>query len=164
MKADGFSVVGWYHSHPSREASPTVNDIMQQINYQESLQIKGGVEPCVGLIVAPNLANKHSGIQSKINAFWIKKRDATYVSPLTIQYSIAWEQFLTHNIVDEMNKLSSYYRQRQDYVNFKSQWRDGIPFAHKLKTSLANVQPKFPQEHSDETFFTFIEQLVYQVQ
>jgi proteasome lid subunit RPN8/RPN11 len=51
MKADGFSVVGWYHSHPSREASPTVNDIMQQINYQESLQIKGGVEPCVGLIV-----------------------------------------------------------------------------------------------------------------
>ena len=51
MKSIGLHVVGWYHSHPSSEATPSVNDVTQQLMYQESIQTKNGDEPCVGLII-----------------------------------------------------------------------------------------------------------------
>jgi proteasome lid subunit RPN8/RPN11 len=32
----GFSVVGWYHSHPTFEPTPSIRDIENQVNYQAS--------------------------------------------------------------------------------------------------------------------------------
>ena len=45
-------VVGWYHSHPSSEATPSINDVTQQLLYQESISSNKGEEPCVGLIIS----------------------------------------------------------------------------------------------------------------
>lgn len=162
MTSSGLQLVGWYHSHPSSDPLPSVNDVTQQLVYQEVVISNEGDFPCVGMIISPNLANRRNEIQSTIMSFWVKRRDAMHATPLKLQYTISWEQFLSQDVADEMNLLAAFYRHRHDSIDFKAKWREDIPFVHKLKTSLANVQPKFTQEKSDETFFTFIDQLVFQ--
>ena len=56
LKTEGLQVVGWYHSHPSvMIATPSHNDITQQLEYQEKYVcnhvIAGSQIPCVALIV-----------------------------------------------------------------------------------------------------------------
>lgn len=51
LKTEGLHLVGWYHSHPSNEATPTHNDITQQLEYQEKMKLGGSQIPCVALIV-----------------------------------------------------------------------------------------------------------------
>lgn len=52
MMSANLQVVGWYHSHPSSEATPSINDVTQQLSYQESISTNKGEEPCVGLIIS----------------------------------------------------------------------------------------------------------------
>lgn len=46
------TLVGWYHSHPTSHASPSLRDVDSQLDYQ--IKMKGpsdnGYTPCVGLI------------------------------------------------------------------------------------------------------------------
>jgi len=79
---------------------------------------------------------------------------------MQLQYSVAWEQYLTQDVVDEMNALATYYKSQSDSAYFRAVWRGDVTFMQKLKTSLTAVQPKFPQENSDQTFMSYIEQLV----
>lgn len=52
MKARGLVVVGWYHSHPTYQADPSVRDIAAQQHYQKCLKMeKSTYEPCLGFIV-----------------------------------------------------------------------------------------------------------------
>lgn len=51
MASAGLQVVGWYHSHPSSEATPSVNDVSQQLIYQETTTTDEKVEPCIGFII-----------------------------------------------------------------------------------------------------------------
>ncbi|XP_062452028.1 MPN domain-containing protein isoform X4 [Rhea pennata] len=47
----GLSLVGWYHSHPSGPALPSLHDIDAQMDYQLKLQGSGnGFQPCLALI------------------------------------------------------------------------------------------------------------------
>uniref|UniRef100_A0A3B5LQC5 Myb-like, SWIRM and MPN domain-containing protein 1 n=1 Tax=Xiphophorus couchianus TaxID=32473 RepID=A0A3B5LQC5_9TELE len=48
----GFSVVGWYHSHPSFHPNPSVRDINTQDQFQQSYFSRGGA-PFIGMIVSP---------------------------------------------------------------------------------------------------------------
>uniref|UniRef100_A0A7N9ASM3 Myb-like, SWIRM and MPN domain-containing protein 1 n=1 Tax=Mastacembelus armatus TaxID=205130 RepID=A0A7N9ASM3_9TELE len=47
----GFSVVGWYHSHPSFHPNPSVRDISTQDQFQSYFS-RGGA-PFIGMIVSP---------------------------------------------------------------------------------------------------------------
>ncbi|XP_015251209.1 PREDICTED: histone H2A deubiquitinase MYSM1 [Cyprinodon variegatus] len=47
----GFSVVGWYHSHPSFQPNPSVRDINTQDQFQSYFS-RGGA-PFIGMIVSP---------------------------------------------------------------------------------------------------------------
>ncbi|TRY66738.1 hypothetical protein DNTS_033079 [Danionella cerebrum] len=47
----GYSVVGWYHSHPSFEPNPSLRDIDTQAKYQSYFS-RGGA-PFVGMIISP---------------------------------------------------------------------------------------------------------------
>ncbi len=53
MHASGLSVVGWYHSHPSNDALPSISDVSQQLMYQECLDNSKGINspPCIGFII-----------------------------------------------------------------------------------------------------------------
>lgn len=52
MENSGFSLVGWYHSHPMVPPTPTVQDIDTQLEYQLKLKGTGelGYRPCVAMI------------------------------------------------------------------------------------------------------------------
>ncbi|CAI8043474.1 MPN domain-containing protein [Geodia barretti] len=67
----GLVVVGWYHSHPYSEPRPSQNDVLSHKKYQDALTNKSGEEPCVGLIISPNLGAKEEGAESKIGVFWV---------------------------------------------------------------------------------------------
>ena len=44
-------LVGWYHSHPFCQPDPTLQDIKNQLNYQQVVKDENSNEPCIGLIV-----------------------------------------------------------------------------------------------------------------
>ncbi len=48
----GLILVGWYHSHPSYQPDPSVQDIQNQLKYQSILQQENApYGPCLGIIV-----------------------------------------------------------------------------------------------------------------
>ena len=48
----GLILVGWYHSHPSYQPDPSVQDIHNQLKYQSILQQENTpYGPCLGIIV-----------------------------------------------------------------------------------------------------------------
>ncbi|CAO3641416.1 unnamed protein product [Cunninghamella blakesleeana] len=54
LEKKGYRVVGWYHSHPSFLASPSIRDIETQMSYQELFKDKETQdEPFIGIIVNP---------------------------------------------------------------------------------------------------------------
>ncbi|XP_014786249.2 MPN domain-containing protein [Octopus bimaculoides] len=71
MNKSGLSLVGWYHSHPHRSASPTLRDIDCQMTYQLKMKGVGSVyHPCLGFIIAPyNKSSKKK--ESTFRAFWV---------------------------------------------------------------------------------------------
>lgn len=59
----GYSIVGWYHSHPTFVPNPSLRDLETQAKYQE--MFKEGDKPFIAIILAPysgsiNPAHKHS--------------------------------------------------------------------------------------------------------
>ena len=54
VEAENMKVVGWYHSHPVFEPTPSGVDIDNQLNYQNLFRdATSGTEPFVGFIVGP---------------------------------------------------------------------------------------------------------------
>ena len=52
----GLILVGWYHSHPSYQPDPSVQDIHNQLKYQSILQQENApYGPCLGIIVCKHL-------------------------------------------------------------------------------------------------------------
>lgn len=52
ISASGLILVGWYHSHPFSQASPSVKDIDCQMSYQLCMKGSGSnYFPCVGVII-----------------------------------------------------------------------------------------------------------------
>ena len=48
----GLFLVGWYHSHPSYQPDPSLQDIQNQLNYQSILQQENApYGACLGIIV-----------------------------------------------------------------------------------------------------------------
>ncbi|MFT7808933.1 histone H2A deubiquitinase MYSM1 isoform X2 [Arapaima gigas] len=54
----GYSVVGWYHSHPAFDPNPSVRDIDTQAKYQSYFS-RGGA-PFIGMIISPYNPNNPS--------------------------------------------------------------------------------------------------------
>ncbi|XP_064389283.1 uncharacterized protein LOC135337295 isoform X2 [Halichondria panicea] len=55
------------------------------------------------------------------------------VSPMKLSYSTQWEQYLTQEIVDEMNALVAYYNTKQATPEMKAVWKENIFFVNKLR-------------------------------
>lgn len=73
----GMSIVGWYHSHPDFQPTPSITDIENQASYQKLFQ--GGdhslkVSPFVGLIVG-TYDVKNPTSQSVMKWFHVQSRD-----------------------------------------------------------------------------------------
>ncbi|KAI8980989.1 hypothetical protein BDB01DRAFT_794919 [Pilobolus umbonatus] len=54
FREKGYTVVGWYHSHPTFEPHPSIRDIENQTSYQTLFrEEKTGDEPFIGVIITP---------------------------------------------------------------------------------------------------------------
>ncbi|GFT14351.1 MPN domain-containing protein [Trichonephila clavipes] len=66
------SVVGWYHSHPTFPAQPTIKDVDSQMEYQ--ITMKGDSDssytPCLGLICSP-YDNQRPATEADYLAYWV---------------------------------------------------------------------------------------------
>ncbi len=66
-------VVGWYHSHPSFAALPSMIDIDNQRRQQIAHRTPAGAEPYVGAIVGP-WDRRNGGATSQITWFCVRHR------------------------------------------------------------------------------------------
>nr|CAD7257219.1 unnamed protein product [Timema shepardi] len=125
------TLVGWYHSHPTTNATPTLRDIDAQLDYE--IRMKGNSDasytPCVGVICSPYNKETQS-MESSIVSYWVMPPPETkpheYGKPMLMSYSVVQDQFLSQDALNEMTTLTS----------------------------------KFPRDQSDGILWSFVQELV----
>ncbi|XP_076303942.1 MPN domain-containing protein isoform X2 [Tachypleus tridentatus] len=143
------TLVGWYHSHPTFPAYPSIKDIDSQMEYQ--ITMKGDSDsaytPCLGLIISPYNKQRKS-FEAEYQAYWVmpppEHRPQEYGHPMQMAYNIAHDSFLTQDLLMEMRLLADFYRGAEDFIVFKKEYQSGsATHWQKLQKSLT---PKLPQD------------------
>lgn len=179
VEKEKLTLVGWYHSHPTAAAAPTLRDIDSQLDYQ--IKMKGTSDnsyvPCIGIIIcelskqfsikislnsvplAPyNLEN--ASLESNIIAYWVipppDSKPNEYGRPMLMSYSVIQDSVFIQNIKDEMTKCVEYYKKEKDYVNFNDKYIGSTTYGDKLKSTLNSKFPRDP----NESIWQFIKELL----
>ncbi|KAM3964832.1 uncharacterized protein ACR2FA_001228 [Aphomia sociella] len=156
----GLTLLGWYHSHPTNPAMPSLRDCDNQLEYQ--IKMRGPSEisyiPCIGVICSPY--NPESPVlESSLTFFWVmpppEQRPTEYPRPLLLQYNMMHDSHLSHHAMEHIKKSIKYYFTFSDdtFVNFKENFKPDITYLDKLKCTLT---AKFPREQSDGLLWHFI--------
>ncbi|KAJ2953676.1 hypothetical protein O0L34_g1293 [Tuta absoluta] len=156
----GLTLVGWYHSHPTNPAMPSLRDCDNQLDYQ--IKLRGPSEisyiPCIGVICSPY--NPESPVlESSLTFFWVvpppEQRPTEYPRPLLLQYNMLNDTHLSTHAMDQIKKSIKYYINFADdtFVDFKENYKPDITYLDKLKCTLT---AKFPREQSDGLLWHFI--------
>ncbi|CAG9566833.1 unnamed protein product [Danaus chrysippus] len=156
----GLSLLGWYHSHPTNPAMPSLRDCDNQLEYQ--IKMRGPTEisyiPCIGVICSPY--NPESPVlESSLTFFWVmpppEQRPTEYPKPLLLQYNMIHDTHLSTHAMEQIKKSIKYYGTFADdsLVSFKDNFKPDITYLDKLKCTLT---PKFPREQSDGLLWHFI--------
>ncbi|XP_038207668.1 MPN domain-containing protein CG4751 [Zerene cesonia] len=156
----GLTLLGWYHSHPTNPAMPSLRDCDNQLEYQ--IKMRGPSEisytPCIGVSCSPY--NPESPVlESSLTFFWVmppsEQRPTEYPRPLLLQYNMIHDSHLTTHAMEQIKRSIKYYFTHADetFVNFKDNFKPDITFLDKLKCTLT---PKFPREQSDGLLWHFI--------
>ncbi|KAJ2879670.1 hypothetical protein FB639_003030 [Coemansia asiatica] len=98
----GLAAVGWFHSHPTFEPTPSVRDIATQRAYQSLCRLPDGSEPFVGAIVSPPGGSGPYGV-SDISVFCVPRESPE--EPFGLPYDIVGADAVPPNLVDEMEAL-----------------------------------------------------------
>ncbi|GFT58210.1 MPN domain-containing protein [Nephila pilipes] len=143
------SVVGWYHSHPTFPAQPTIKDVDSQMEYQ--ITMKGDSDssytPCLGLICSP-YDNQRPATEADYLAYWVmpppEHRPHEYGRPMQMIYSIAHDSFLTQDLLMEMRLISEYYRSTGEALDFNNCFANqgSGTYWEKLQSSLRTKLPR----------------------
>ncbi|KAG6452555.1 hypothetical protein O3G_MSEX007669 [Manduca sexta] len=156
----GLTLLGWYHSHPTNPAMPSLRDCDNQLEYQ--IKLRGPSEilyiPCIGVICSPY--NPESPVlESSLTFFWVmpppEQRPTEYPRPLLLQYNMLHDSHLSTHAMEQIKKSIKYYSTFSDdaSVNFKENFKPDISYLDKLKCTLTT---KFPREQSDGLLWHFI--------
>ena len=70
MADAGLIAVGWYHSHPSFPAVPSVIDLTNQLRYQRLVREEDGLEPWIAAIVSPYNKTRPA-MESELTYFYV---------------------------------------------------------------------------------------------
>ncbi|KAK3736499.1 hypothetical protein QZH41_000872 [Actinostola sp. cb2023] len=141
----GLQIVGWFHSHPSYQADPSVQDIKSQTKYQMMAQqaLGGSHEPVIGMIVSPYDTYKPTK-ESTFRTFWVMhppdNPDVLGI-PMHLNYTVQQDQFLTQDLLNELRWLWSFYKGSPDAIEFSNTWYGQQTYMDKVKSSLIK---KFP--------------------
>ncbi|KAI8585424.1 hypothetical protein BDZ88DRAFT_401141, partial [Geranomyces variabilis] len=120
FSAKGRGVVGWYHSHPTFDPTPSVRDIENQTAYQTLFARADGVEPFVGAIVTPYDARHAADRKSRFAWLAISQQWnslAEYRLPYACDVSIVPSPQLGANLFDQIAALLREYRAYEHRVD-----------------------------------------------
>ncbi|KAM8939312.1 MPN domain-containing protein [Pelodytes ibericus] len=142
----GLSLVGWYHSHPTNPALPSLQDIEAQMDYQLKLQgTENSFQPCLGLICSP-YSHGNKDCISSICPFWVmppaEHRPNDYGIPMEVEVTYNQDSFLTNDLLHEMIMLVEFYKGAPDLIPFHDRWSEEKTYLDKLKGSLSSRTPK----------------------
>ncbi|KAJ3179403.1 Myb-like, SWIRM and MPN domains 1 [Geranomyces variabilis] len=118
--AKGLGVVGWYHSHPTFDPTPSVRDIENQTAYQTLFARADGVEPFVGAIVTPYDARHAADRKSRFAWLAISQQwnsMAEYRLPYACDVSIVPSPQLGADLFDQLAALLREYRAHEHRVD-----------------------------------------------
>ncbi|KAK6623457.1 hypothetical protein RUM43_009309 [Polyplax serrata] len=159
MKANGVTLVGWYHSHPTAPPTPSIRDVEMQLDYE--LKMKGCNDstymPCIGFICSPyNLDNPT--LESNIVSYWVvpppENKIHEYGKPMMMTYTFVQDQSISREVLMELKSCADFYRPEKDFLKFTEPLKGSVTFLEKLRVSLT---PKFPLNHqkSDSLWLYF---------
>ncbi|KAI8069619.1 hypothetical protein BC940DRAFT_297105 [Gongronella butleri] len=139
----GFKIVGWYHSHPEFQPTPSIQDIETQMSYQTLFRDHGtGDEPFIGIIINPYQATKEpvSWI-SYVHISNLVDATMTYRIPFICQHRVENNANPdTASMLKGFSDLVERYRDHQEKVDTASRhgaWRK----ADKMCVSLKQFVP-----------------------
>ncbi|KAJ1822407.1 hypothetical protein LPJ56_000803 [Coemansia sp. RSA 2599] len=96
------AAIGWFHSHPTFEPTPSVRDIATQRAYQSLCRQPDGIEPFVGVIVSPPGGSGPYGV-SDISVFCVPRESPE--EPYGLPYEVVGADSVPSALVDEMEAL-----------------------------------------------------------
>jgi len=155
--------VGWYHSHPTFAAMPSVIDISnqgrQQVAHRDEASDDGGavLEPYIAAIVAPYVRTS-TPLQSQMSWFRVEHPSgrlppaedlvAAGCKPVRVEVAVhpvnpasPQDLHLRGMPTAELKELACRYADKAHRVELDHEWRDGISCADKLQTTLAARLP-----------------------
>ena len=162
MMAKGMVCVGWYHSHPSFPAVPSMIDLKNQLNYQMLVRDeKLGLEPFVAGIVSP-YNPKVAGLKSELSWFYVSRDNpessfapgAGEVDKNCRSMSLDVETIGNSQIISDcMSKikmLAEWYSANS--TDWSSIWEGDVTLLDKLIASVSERLPRNWQKPIRDTF------------
>ncbi|KAJ2655513.1 hypothetical protein IW148_006016 [Coemansia sp. RSA 1199] len=132
-------VVGWFHSHPTFEATPSVRDIHNQHAYQTLCRRADGIEPFIGAIVSPPGSSGAHGV-SDISVFYVPQGTpgADDNEPFSLAYDVTGRDAVPTGLVDTMVQLIETHAGMVHRANLAKSFRrnDAAPALEKLVASM----------------------------
>ena len=129
ISAAGLSVVGWYHSHPTFQPTPSMVDIANQCNYQHLFHDNtNGVDPFIGMIVGPYDTGMPSAV-SRVSWYYAES-PGTERMPMSLQVSSVNKSL--GSMYEKMEDLVKRYRNFDALVDFNKEWRNNTVDGGKL--------------------------------
>uniref|UniRef100_A0A383WMB0 MPN domain-containing protein n=1 Tax=Tetradesmus obliquus TaxID=3088 RepID=A0A383WMB0_TETOB len=129
----GLSVVGWYHSHPSFPALPSVIDIANQLQMQQQVRSEGSSdEPYIAAIMSP-YNRRLPGLQSSVTWFRVEggggKAGANVLEQGYVPVELAIERLLRPATpaalmatIPALRTTALRYANKRSAANLAGQW------------------------------------------
>ncbi|XP_060070374.1 histone H2A deubiquitinase MYSM1-like [Ylistrum balloti] len=118
-----YSVVGWYHSHPTFAPNPSIRDIETQLKFQEWFS-KGGSK-FVGVIVSP-YNRQNPSLYSEFQCLTIgqeRSESGMYNIPHSFSYDVIVHPVSTHDLKTEASELADRYASYTNRVELLGDYR-----------------------------------------
>ncbi|KAI8088745.1 uncharacterized protein BX664DRAFT_261895, partial [Halteromyces radiatus] len=157
---NGYTVVGWYHSHPTFEPHPSIRDIENQTSYQTLFRHeKTGDEPFIGVIVTPydlTVASEHSQIQYlHISNQWDDNH--SFRVPYACRRLVKQDDQVPTIVMDQMKELVDEFKDYEHKMNMLSLYGTQSRLDKLLGSLRSNL---FMELNRAETFLQFVNSLM----
>ncbi|KAL0091751.1 hypothetical protein J3Q64DRAFT_1635044 [Phycomyces blakesleeanus] len=126
----GYTVVGWYHSHPTFEPHPSIRDIENQTSYQTLFRDeKTGDEPFIGVIVTPydpENVSDHSQVQYlHISNRWNETR--SFRLPFACRRMVQQSEQVSPEVMANFERLVDEFKDYEHKIDMS------LPFGHQTR-------------------------------
>ncbi|KAG0039166.1 hypothetical protein BGZ82_009426 [Podila clonocystis] len=163
FSSKGFVVVGWYHSHPTFEPTPSIRDIENQTDYQTMFRRHElGVEPFVGVIVSP-FDPRNLSCLSEFQFLSVSERFDENLNcrlPYCYMQEITRTSELSVSVFQQISDLVRYYRTYEHRVDLSQPLRKGETVT-KLDKMLRSLNKYiFVDETIGRAFLSRVQELV----